>query len=172
MELIQFLFCFFSSGITAFIIALIILKKFPFFHLLYMFFYFIFIFFFHHYKYIGNSRFDQSLSVFHTFIIILFDILCILFLLYFFLKYQYYRGKIKKNNYFIGLFITRWNSSERIKRNENNALLNDKNLIFSYPKNKGKKLRIICFLLFISIFFIFTCCMIKKKKKKLFCVKI
>ena len=168
MELIQFLFCFFSSGITAFIIALIILKKFPFFHLLYMFFYFISIFFFHHYKYIGNSRFDQSLSVFHTFIIILFDILCILFLLYFFLKYQYYRGKIKKNNYFIGLFITRWNSLERIKRNENNALLNDKNLIFSYPKNKGKKLRIICFLLFISIFFIFNCCMIHLKKKKLF----
>ena len=96
MGFFQFYLYAFSSLITAGIIALIILKKINGHHLLYMTFYFIFIFFLHHYKYIGSSHFDQSFTIFYEFIVILIYSLCILFIIYFIIKYFYYNGNISK----------------------------------------------------------------------------
>ena len=47
-------------------------------------------------------------------------------IIYFGLKYYYIKGKIKKDNIFIKLFVNRWNSSERVKRSKKDLLLNDK----------------------------------------------
>ena len=168
MEYIQFIFCVLSGIITAGIITLIILKKLPGYHLLYMIFYFIFIFFLHHYKFIGSSHFDQSFIIFYEFIAILIHTLCILFIIYFLVKYYYYKGKLKKNNIFVKLFVSRWNSSERIKRSEHDSLLNDKNLNFVFKRNKLKDIKPCFIILFLFLIQIFLACIIKVKKNEIF----
>ena len=39
-----------------------------------------------------------------------------------------YKGSLKKTNNFVKLFVTRWNSEDKIKKSENESLLNEKNL--------------------------------------------
>ena len=166
MGLVQFCLYTFSSVITAGIISLIILKKVNGYHLLYMILYYIFIFFINHYKYIGSSHFDQSFSVFYEFIVILIFSLCIFFIIYFFIKYFYYNGNISKDNILVTLFITRWHSYEKIKRSENESILNDKNLNFIFSNKKGHNIKS-CLI----IFQIAMVILLKEKKDVLFSCK-
>ena len=173
MGFFQFYLYAFSSLITAGIIALIILKKINGHHLLYMTFYFIFIFFLHHYKYIGSSHFDQSFTIFYEFIVILIYSLCILFIIYFIIKYFYYNGNISKDNTFVKLFITRWHSYEKIKRSENDSILNDKNLNFIFSNKRGNNIKscLIIFSLF-AILITFSLLLNSKKNELFSCENI
>jgi len=173
MNFLQFICCAISSIITAGIITLIILKKLPGYHLLYMIFYFIFIFFLHHYKFIGSSHFDQSFAIFYEFIAILIHSLCILFIIYYLVKYYYYKGNISKENTFVKLFITRWHSYEKIKRSENESLLKDKNLNLLFYDIKGNNIKPCIIIFSLLIFQIIFLASLKSKKKELFsCEKI
>ena len=170
MDLISFIFCVISSVLTAIIIVLIVLKKINGYHILYMSFYFIIIFYLHHFKYIGVSKFDQSLSVFYVFISLLINCLCFFFIFYFLFKHFYYEGCIKKNNIFIKSFVSRWHSYEKIKRSENETsfLLDDKsnnNIISNKKINKLKSFLIILTLISIQIIYFI---LIKHKKEKIF----
>jgi len=119
MDLFSFILCGISSLVTAAVISLIIIQKLPGYHLLYMTLYYMCVFFLHHFKHIGTSHFDQSLSVFYIFISILINFLGVFFICYFTLKKNYYEGHIKKDNIFIKSLVSRWHSSEKIKRSEN-----------------------------------------------------
>ena len=168
IEYLQYIFCLISCIITAIFISFIILRKISGYHLIYMLFIFLFVFFLNHYKYIGTSHFDKSFNIFYEYISLLIHCLCILFIIYFLLKYLYYKGCLKKNHILIKLFVSRWNASEKIKKTENEALLNDKKFNFVFSKNKLSNTNIymnIFFILFIQIFFI---CLLKLKNKKLF----
>ena len=123
MDIIGFGFCFISAVITAGIISLIILQKIGANHLLYMIVYYILSFFVHHYNFIGSSHFDHSMTVFYVFISILIHSICIFFICYFILKQCYYEGKISKNNIFIKSFVSRWHSTEKIRKTQNEFLL-------------------------------------------------
>ena len=171
MGIIQFCLYTFSSVITAGIISLIILKKVNGFHLLYMILYYIFIFFINHYKYIGSSHFDQSFSIFYEFIVILIFSLCIFFIIYFFIKYFYYNGNISKDNTFVKLFITRWHSYEKIKRSENESILNDKNLNFIFSNKKGHNIKSCLIIFSLIIFQIAMVILLRAKKDELFSCK-
>ena len=87
IDYIQFLFCLLSGIITACFIFLIMLKQLPGFHLIYMLFYYIIIFFFHHFKNVGNSHFEQNFVIFYEFASIIFHSLCILFIIYYLVKF-------------------------------------------------------------------------------------
>ena len=163
MGLAQFCLYTFSSIITAGIIALIILKKVNGYHLLYMTLYYIFIFFINHYKYIGSSHFDQSFSVFYEFIFILIFSLCIFFIIY--------NGNISKDNILVTLFITRWHSYEKIKRSENESILNDKNLNFIFSNKKGNNIKSCLIIFSLFIFHIAIIILLKAKKDELFSCK-
>ena len=159
MDLVSFLLCSISSIITSGIIALIILKKVDTYHLLYMSFYYLLVFFLHHFKYIGSSNFDQSLSVFYVFFSLLFNCLCDCFIFYFILKHLYYERCIKKDNILIKSFESRWYSYEKIKRSESESsyLLKEKNddYVASNKKiNKVKFCLIISCLISIQILYI------------------
>ena len=144
MDLFSFILCFISSVITAGFISLVILQKMTGFYILYIILYYMIIFFLNHFKYIGSSHFDQSISVFYTFISILIHSLCLWFILYFSLKHFYYEGNIKKDNIFVRSFVPRWHSSEKIKKSEN--LLNDQNnLRFLNKKRNNIQLYLIIF---------------------------
>ena len=136
IDFIQFLLCLLSGIITTGFIFLIILKKLPGYHLIYMLFYYIFIFFLHHFKYVGTSHFEQSFVIFYEFASILIHFLCILFIIYYLVKYHYYKGNLKKNNEREKLFATKRHSYDTIKRTETENLLNEKNLVFIYKRNK------------------------------------
>ena len=169
MDLYSFILCAISSLITGFIISLIIIQKLNGFYILIMLLYYIIIFFLHHYKYIGVSHFDQSISVYYVFIFLLIHSICIFFIFYFILKYYYYQGYISKNNIFIKNLVSRWHSTEKIKRAENESILlndNSKMYIFSDKKRKNIKLFIIVFsLILIQIIFLI---LLKIKKEKIF----
>ena len=169
MDLLSFFLCSISSIITGIIISLIIIKKLNGFYVLFMSFYYTIVFFLHHYKYIGVSHFDQSLSVYYVFLFLLINSICIFFIFYFMLKYYYYKGYISKNNLFIKNLVSRWHSSEKIRRTENESmLLNDKSniSIFSDKKRKNIKLYLIVFSLIVTqIIFL---CLLKLKKEKIF----
>ena len=175
IEIIQFIFCCISGLITSFFISFIILKKIPSFHLIYMLFFFILIFFLHHYHFIGSSRYDQSLIIFFVYFSVIVHFLCILFIIYFGLKYYYIKGKIKKDNIFIKLFVNRWNSSERVKRSKKDLLLNDKykakNNNIENNKLNGNK-AIINIILLISIQLIYFILLLIKKNKLFSCKNI
>ena len=163
----QFYCCVFSGIITSGIIVLITLKKIPGYHLLYMILYFVSIFLLYFYEFIGTSHFDRSFSMFYEFGAILIHSLCILFIMYFSLKYFYYKRYISKDNSFIKLFITRWHSYEKIKRSKN-EILNDKNLNFIFNdtnRNSIKSCIIIFFLIFFQVIFLIF---LKTKKNNLF----
>ena len=164
----QFYLCSLSSIITSVIMILIFLKKIPGYHLLYMILYFISIFFFYQNKYIGTSIFEQNFSVFYEFCAVLIHSLCFLFIIYFCLKYYYYKGNLTNTNNLIKPFITRWNSYEKVMRSENDSLLNDKNLNFEFTYKKNNNIKsciIIFFLLFVQIL---LAILLRVKKKKLF----
>ena len=153
MDLLSFIFCVLSGGITAGIICLVILQKINGNHLLYMAIYYIFSFFFHHYKFIGKSHFDQSMGVFYVYTSILIHFICIFFIFYFILKQCYYEGKINKNNKLIKSFVSRWHSTEKIRRSQKEfVLLNDinKNFILS-DKKRNKIVYYLILLSFLSI---------------------
>ena len=169
MNIIGFCFCCISAVITAGIISLIILQKIGSNHLLYMTVYYILTFFLHHYKFVGSSHFDHSMTVFYVFISILIHSICLFFSFYFILKQCYYEGKINKNNIFIKSFVSRWHSTEKIRRTQNEfLLLNDinKNLFISDKKRNKIRLFLILFL-FLSIQIIHFFLM-KLKKRQLF----
>ena len=169
MDIVSFIFCCLSSIITSGIISLVILQKINGNHLLYMILYFIFSFFIHHYRFFGKSHFDQSISVFYVFTSILIHSICIFFICYFILKQSYYEGKINKNNIFIRSFVSRWHSSEKIRRTQKELiLLNDinKNFILS-DKKRSKIIYFIILLSFISIQ-IFHIIFMKFKKGQIF----
>ena len=168
MNYLQFLLLAISAVITAVIIALIILKKISGYHLLYMLLYFISIFFLHHYKYIGTSHFDQSFVMFYEFAVVLIYALVISFFIYYFFKYCYYKGSISKNNSFVKLFITRWNSYEKIKRSEKESILNDDNLNYFFPESKGNSVKSCIIIFSLIIFNIIFFSLLKIKKKKMF----
>ena len=154
MNIITFIFCSISSIITAGITSLILLQKIGGNHLLYMIVYFISSFFLHHYKFIGSSHFDQSMSVFYVFISVLIHSICIFFICYFILKQCYYEGKINKSNIFIKSFVSRWLSSEKIRKSQNEfVLLNDinKNIFYISDKRKNKIRLFIILLSFLSV---------------------
>ena len=132
MNIFQFIFCLISAIITSGIFVLIILKKIPAYHLYYMMLFFISIFFFFYNNYIGTSKYEISFSIFFEFTVLLIHCICFLFTLYYIFKYLYYKGKLTKNNIFIKLFISRWHSYEKVKRSENESLINDKNLNFQF----------------------------------------
>ena len=140
MDLFSFILCLISSIITAGFISLVILQKMSGFYIFYMILYYMIIFFLNHYKFIGSSHFDQSISVFYVFASTLIHSLCLYFILYFFLKHYYYEGFIKKDNFFIKSFVSRWHSSEKIKRSEN--LLNEQNKNFMFSNKKGNKIQL------------------------------
>ena len=169
MDFFSFIFCAFSSIITALTICLVIIQKLPVYHILYMLFYYIIIFFTKHYTYIGKSHFDQSLSVYFVFISILIHSICLFFICYFYFKHSYYEGYIKKDNFFIKSMVSRWHSSEKIRRSENESkLLNDKinNFIFSDKKRNKIKFYLTSFsFIFIQIIHII---LLKYKKNKVF----
>ena len=168
MDLLSFILCAISSMITGVIISLIIIKKVNGFYILFMSFFYIVVFFLHHYKYIGVSHFDQSLSVYYVFLFLLIHSICIFFIFYFILKYYYYKGYLSKNNIFIKNLVSRWHSSEKIRRTENESmLLNDKSniYIFSDKKRKNFKLYLIVFsLIGIQVIFLF---LLQLKKAKI-----
>ena len=169
MDIIGFGFCFISAVITAGIISLIILQKIGANHLLYMIVYYILSFFVHHYNFIGSSHFDHSMTVFYVFISILIHSICIFFICYFILKQCYYEGKISKNNIFIKSFVSRWHSTEKIRKTQNEfLLLNDikKNFFISDKKRNKIRLFIILFS-FLSIQIIHIL-LLKIKKRQLF----
>ena len=169
MDLISFILCAISSIVTAVVISFIIIQKLSGYHILYMLFYYIIVFFLHHYKYIGTSHFDQSLSVYYVFISIFIHSICFFFICYFTLKHYYYNGHIKNDNIFIKSLVTRWHSQEKIRRSENESiLLNDKgnNFILSDKKRNIFKLYVMIFS-FILIHIIFII-LLKNKKEKIF----
>ena len=168
MNILQFIFCALSSFITACILVLIILKKIPGYHLLYMLFFFISLFFLYYNKYIGTSHFEISFSIFYEFTAILIHCLCILFTLYFLFKYYYYKGKLTKNNIFIKLFITRWHSYEKVKRSENESLLNDKNLNLHFSDKKRNNIKSCITIFSFIIFQLLFSILLRVKKSQLF----
>ena len=169
IDIVSFIFCLLSSILSAGIISLIILQKINANHLLYMALYYIFSFFIHHYRFVGKSHFDQSMNVFFTFSSLLIHFICIFFICYFILKQRYYEGKINKNNIFIKSFVSRWHSTEKIRRTQKELiLLNDinKNIILS-DKKRNKIIHFIILLSFICIQ-IFHIFFIKFKKAQAF----
>ena len=169
MDLFSLILCGISSLVTSVVISLIIIQKLSGYHLLYMLIYYICVFFLHHFKYIGTSHFDQSLSVYYIFISILIHSLCLFFICYFTLKKNYYEGHIKKDNIFIKSLVSRWHSSEKIKRSENESILiNDKNksFIFSDKKKNTIKFYLIIFSL-VGIMVMHTI-LLRYKKKQIF----
>ena len=136
MDFFSLLLCTFSSIVTAIIICLILIKKLPVFHLLYMILYYIIIFFLKHNKFIGKSHFDQSLSIFFIFISIIIHFFCIFFICYFYFKHNYFEGFVDKDSFFVKSMAPRWQSSYKIRKSENESkLLNDEsNNYFSYKK--------------------------------------
>ena len=109
IDLVSFIFCALSAIISAIVFSLILIKKIYGYHLLYMIIYYSLIFFLHFYKFIGKTHFDQSLSVFFIFITLIFQFICITCGIYFTVKYFYYEGKIKKDNFLIKPFVTYYN---------------------------------------------------------------
>ena len=171
MNFSQFFFCLISSIITSSIFVLIILKKIPAYHSYYMMLFFISLFFFNYNNYVGTSRYELSFSIFFEYIVLLIYCICILFTSYYVLKHLYYKGKLTKNNIFIKLFITRWHSYEKVKRSENESLINDKNLNFQFSDRKRNNIKscitIFSFIIFQIIFFI----LLSVKKSKIFSCK-
>ena len=168
INIFQFIFCTVSSIITACIFVLIILKKIPGYHLYYMIFFFISLFFLNYHNYIGTSRFEISFSIFYEFTALLIHCICCLFTLYYIFKYLYYKGKLTKNNIFIKLFITRWHSYEKVKRSENESLLNDKNLNFQFSDRKRNNIKSCIIIFSFIIFQIIFSILLGVKKSKLF----
>ena len=168
MNIFQFIFCLISAIITSGIFVLIILKKIPAYHLYYMMLFFISIFFFFYNNYIGTSKYEISFSIFFEFTVLLIHCICFLFTLYYIFKYLYYKGKLTKNNIFIKLFISRWHSYEKVKRSENDSLINDKNLNFQFSDRKKNNIKS-CIIIFSFIIFQLTfSILLSVKKSKLF----
>ena len=155
MDFFSLLLCIISSVITAVIICLIMTKKLPVCHLLYMSFYYIIIFFLKHFKYIGKSHFDQSLSVFYIFISILIHSFCLFFICYFYFKHNYFEGFVDKDSFFVKSMAPRWQSSFKIRKSESESkLLNDKNSNLNYFFSDKKKDKCKFYLASITLFFI------------------
>ena len=166
MDLFSFILCTLSSLITAGIISFVIIRKMSEFYILLMICYYIIIFFLNHYKYIGNSHFDQSLSVFCIFISVLIHSLCIFFIYYFLLKNFFLEGYINKKNFFIRPFVSRWLSSEKGIKKENSLKENNQNILLNNRKGNKIKLYLIIFS-FLSIQ-ISNFLIIKFKKEQIF----
>ena len=168
MSILQYFLVSLSAIITSGFIFLIILKKLPGYHLYYMMIYYLAIFFLFHNKYIGSSHFDQSFSFYYQFISIIIQFLCVFFCFYFLFKYLYYKGNISKENMFIKIFITRWNSVDKIKRSEHEEMLNERDLNFEFLDKKRNITRSIIITLCLLFFQIFILVLLKLKKNKIF----
>ena len=82
-------------------------------------------------------------------------------------------GNISKDNTFVKLFITRWHSYEKIKRSENDSILNDKNLNFIFSNKRGNNIKscLIIFSLF-AILITFSLLLNSKKNELFSCENI
>ena len=166
MDLFSFILCTLSSLLTAGIISFVIIRKMSEFYILLMICYYIIIFFLNHYKYIGNSHFDRSLSVFCVFISVLIHSLCIFFIYYFLLKNFFLEGCVDKKNFFIRPFVSRWVSSEKGIKTQNSLKENNQNILLNNRKGNKIKLYLIIFS-FLSIQ-ISNFLIIKFKKEQIF----